>query len=575
MLQLYPPLLLIFFATLLSGLIVLYCLDYIRRYGATQQVVAFTLLAIAAGVWALLAMVELTATSYETSLLAYKLLHFGAFGTAVPLLVYALTIGGGSEWVNRSTVGLLTLTLAPFFVVLFVAPEPYVVVDPRLETLGTFSVIGHGYGVFYYVYLGWVYLLVTVALGYIAWHALTEETLPHTQAGILGIAVLVPLSMSVFQAVGFAGLDTPGTILTPLSLSLSVCGFGYATFRYDTFDAKSRARSRTIEEMQEGYLLVDPDGRIIDSNSAARDFFGAETDLRGVSIGTVLPEYRDQRPGEDSPVSMFETRVETENDTLTLEISVSGLVHNGQSIGELCILRDITERNQYQRKLEAQRDKLELLNAVVRHDIRNHIDLVTGYTDMLENEGLVDEGGREYLEKVRTNAENAIDLTTQARVLAEAMVQTGDELEGVPLAPALSHTIDEVERSFEGAEIRVDGTIPDTAVTANDLLASLFRNVLENAVQHNDEPTPEILVSVEENTDSVRVRVADNGPGVPETHRQALTGRPQSGLETDGTGLGLTLVQTLADLYDGEVRIEDDEPEGAVITVELAKADRA
>lgn len=573
MVQLYPPLLLIFFATLLSALIVLYCLHYIRKYGPTQQVVAFTALAIAAGVWALLAMLELTATTYEVSLLAYKLLHFGAFGTAVPLLIYALTIGGASDWANRSTVGVLIISMVPFFVMLFVAPEPYVFIDPRLEQLGAFSVIGHGYGVVYAVYLGWVYLLVLVALGLITQHAMTEKTLPRTQAGLLVVSVMIPLSMSLFQAIGFAGLDTPGTILTPLSLSVSVCGFGYATFRYDTFDAKSRARSRTIEEMEEGYLLVDSDGRIVDSNSAARDFFETTTGLRGTPIESVIPSYPEHAPGEQAPVSIFETRVDRGTSTLTLELSVSRLVHNGQLIGELCILRDITERKRYQQKLEEQRDGLELLNAVVSHDIRNKIDLVTGYTDTLDRSGHVDADGREYLEKIRTNAQNAIELTTQARTLAEAMVQTDGELERTPLAPALSLTIDELEQSFENVRVRVAGEIPDTEVVANDLLASIFRNVLKNAVEHNDKPTPEIAVSIDELPDSVRVHVADNGPGIPEAHKEALSGGSGSGLERDGTGLGMTLVVTLAELYGGEVRVEDNEPEGAVVTVELLKAD--
>jgi len=61
-------------------------------------------------------------------------------------------------------------------------------------------------------------------------------------------------------------------------------------------------------------------------------------------------------------------------------------------------------------------------------------------------------------------------------------------------------------------------TRPDT-VLANEMLASVFRNLLNNAVQHNDTDAPEVTVTCEETDDRIRVRVADNGPGVPDAEK--------------------------------------------------------
>ncbi|MDY6776169.1 MAG: HAMP domain-containing sensor histidine kinase, partial [Halobacteria archaeon] len=129
------------------------------------------------------------------------------------------------------------------------------------------------------------------------------------------------------------------------------------------------------------------------------------------------------------------------------------------------------------------------------------------------------------------------------------------------------------------AEIRV-GDIPDVDVRANDLLSTVFRNLLNNSVQHNDKPTPRVEVSAEIDNVGGRiiVCVADNGPGIPDGRKQEVFGKGEKGLESEGTGVGLYLVNTLVESYGGDVWVEDnpDAPdgEGTVFVVELQAADK-
>jgi len=69
------------------------------------------------------------------------------------------------------------------------------------------------------------------------------------------------------------------------------------------------------------------------------------------------------------------------------------------------------------------------------------------------------------------------------------------------------------------------------------------------------------------------VSIADNGPGIADTHKEQIFQEGQKGLESGGTGIGLYLVNTLVDRYGGDVWVEDNEPTGSVFVVELPLAD--
>jgi PAS domain S-box-containing protein len=233
-------------------------------------------------------------------------------------------------------------------------------------------------------------------------------------------------------------------------------------------------------------------------------------------------------------------------------------------------ITDVTERKQYERQLEAQRDDLKLLNQVVRHDIRNDMTVVRGRAKRLENH--VDEAGREDLEAVQEATESAIGLTKTARDLSETMLSTAADVGTVSLDHNLRAPVENARSKFDGAVITVEGRPPEVEVRGDELLEAVFRNLVENAIVHNDEPTPEVHISTSVDQETATVTVADNGPGIPDDQKETIFGRGEKGLDSPGAGIGLYLVRTLVERYGGDVRVEDGDPEGAVFVVELPVA---
>jgi PAS domain S-box-containing protein len=242
---------------------------------------------------------------------------------------------------------------------------------------------------------------------------------------------------------------------------------------------------------------------------------------------------------------------------------------DGEPVRTVGIHLDIDERKTDEQTLQHQRDSLEVLNQVVRHDVRNALHLVLAYGDMIED--YVGDDGEEHLQKILEGGRKAVDITQTAGDVTEVLLHSEGDRTPVAARPVLEEQVEDVRASHEGAVVSIKETIPDVAVLADDMLESVFRNLLSNAIVHNDKQLPEVTVSAALDDEMVRVRVADNGPGIPSDQKEQIFEESEKGLDSSGTGLGLYLVRTLVDRYGGDVWAADNEPEGSVFIVELPR----
>lgn len=262
---------------------------------------------------------------------------------------------------------------------------------------------------------------------------------------------------------------------------------------------------------------------------------------------------------------------------------------DGEITQFIAVNHEITELRELEESLRQQREQLDVLNRVLRDDIRNDMNVVVAWGEMLEDE--VTPTGQEKLESILRAGRHVVELTNVARDLSEIIHGDGTpDLKPIPLRQLLSEELEKRRETFANAEITMaDPPDQSTHVLANELLSSVFRNLVNNAVQHNHTAQPKVMISVEEADESVRIRVADNGPGISDDVKESLFREGKKGLESGGTGMELFLVGSLVESYGGDVWIEDRaeselfdnpnkaDPAGAVFIIELrttAKQDK-
>lgn len=233
---------------------------------------------------------------------------------------------------------------------------------------------------------------------------------------------------------------------------------------------------------------------------------------------------------------------------------------------------DITEIKEYEQELEDMAEQLAGLNRVIRHDIRNDMNVITGWAQELENH-VDDPLAQKALDHVRTSSQNIIELTETAHVFVESLTcEDGVPTKPIRFKPLLEQEITSRREVFPEATIELEDT-PDITVNANDMLSSVFRNLINNAIQHNDaeDPTVRVSATVSEPEDSILITVADNGPGIPDDAKDRVFGKGQK-FDSSGTGIGLYLVNQLIESYGGEVWVADNDATGSVFNLRIPLA---
>ncbi|MGD1042918.1 MAG: ATP-binding protein [Sedimentisphaerales bacterium] len=106
-------------------------------------------------------------------------------------------------------------------------------------------------------------------------------------------------------------------------------------------------------------------------------------------------------------------------------------------------------------------------------------------------------------------------------------------------------------------------------------LKQVFQNLLSNAVKYTDKPKGQIKIGCTEENGFWKFSVADNGCGIKEKYFgkifeifQTLTSRDK----TESTGIGLTIVKKIVELYGGKVWVESKVNEGSTFFFTLPKA---
>lgn len=208
--------------------------------------------------------------------------------------------------------------------------------------------------------------------------------------------------------------------------------------------------------------------------------------------------------------------------------------------------------------------QLEVLDRVLRHNLRNDITIIQGYAETIQDD--VD-GVTEKTEMITNTSQKLIETVDKEREIVELLSER-PEREEFDIVDVCQRIVTDIREDYPDAVIEAD--YPEVAtVTAIRNIKRGIEELIENALIHNDQESPEVSLIVESCDETVRIEITDNGPGIPEQEVNVLTREYEVDPLYHGSGLGLWLVNWIVKLSEGMLTFEENDPRGSIITIEL------
>ena len=214
----------------------------------------------------------------------------------------------------------------------------------------------------------------------------------------------------------------------------------------------------------------------------------------------------------------------------------------------------------------------------VSHEIRTPINSIQGFTKLLDDETLNEEGRKEYISIILEETDRLLNLSNNILKLAKLQHQEKiTNLTQINLSEQMKKVIALLEPKWKDKNIKFT-VISDLIYVYGDedLLFQAWTNLLDNAIKFSKN-NGEIVVKIKENAKNVTVSIKDNGIGMAESEIQKIYSRfyqidkSHSG---EGSGLGLSIVKRIIDLSNGNLKVESKENEGTMFIVELPKIEK-
>lgn len=352
-----------------------------------------------------------------------------------------------------------------------------------------------------------------------------------------------------------------------------------------------------LSSAPDSMVVTDEDGRIVLVNDEVTNLLGYEPEeLVGQTVETLLPEslrashlkHREgylkspQRRPMGAGLELF-ARTKA-GGMIPVDVSLSP-VTTEEGVVVFASLRDATERRRAEtalrtalaRELEAT-DHLRKLDAAksaflsaVSHELRTPLTSILGFTELLQEPGLDDATKNELVDRVDANAQRL------QRLLGDLL--DIDRLQRGILEPhrqrvELRTLVERALGSFHLRSHPLTVTVDHQAVWIDPgQTERVVENLMSNAVKYTPRGTP-IHLSAKANGDGgATITVTDEGPGIPDDRKTSIFEefvRLGDDAFTQGTGVGLALVDRFAKLHGGKAWVEDRPGGGACFHVELA-----
>lgn len=354
-------------------------------------------------------------------------------------------------------------------------------------------------------------------------------------------------------------------------------------------ESESKYR-RLHKTMNDGFVMVDMSGRIIEFNQPYQQMLGySDEEIYKLTYSDFTPEkwhaFESKIIDEEILPAGFSHVYEKEyirKDGTIFPVELRTFLikdEKNENEGMWAIVRDITDRKKTESIMLENEARLRELNAtkdkffsIIAHDLKNPFNSIIGFSNILAQQVReIDlEEVEEYAEIIQRSSRRAMDLLTN--LLEWSRLQTGriqfhpEHIDLVELIERESDLLSDTAR-LKLIEISKKSPKKATVFVDKSMIGTALRNLISNAIKFSH-PGDEIVISVEQKPNEYEIAVIDKGVGIKEVSLGKLFHIEESyttaGTQNEkGTGLGLILCKEFIEKHKGKIWVESEFGKGS------------
>lgn len=218
-------------------------------------------------------------------------------------------------------------------------------------------------------------------------------------------------------------------------------------------------------------------------------------------------------------------------------------------------LNEELERNKLMNKIiDDQKEHLKFVNQILRHDLLNYITAINSAIRLVKLKK-----DEKYYQEAESYIKKSVALINKMKQLEDF-----NEMDSNHTIKRLKSIIEDICESYSNIEITITG---DSQILVDGSITSMIDNVISNASLHSQGDKLEIDIS--KNQKFVKIRIADNGIGIPDEIKNKIFQQNYFYGKTGHSGIGLHISKRIANLYGGNIIVEDNIPNGAVFIIHI------
>ena len=447
-------------------------------------------------------------------------------------------------------------------------------------------------------FLVWAYTLLLPSFASVGW--LPRELFEQGPFGIsllrpstlFGLEGLDPVTHGLFWSMLF---NITGIVGVSLFVEQSALERSQAALFVDYWRGAGREEGRLWRGTAQISDLVQLVGRFL-GEAQTRQTFDAEARRRGRDPAALA--------ADAETVRLAERLLAGAIGSASARVMVASVVHE-EPIGTEEVMRILDETSQaieYSRRLEQQSRALEATTAELRranerlreldrlkddfvstvsHELRTPLTSIRSFSEiLLDNPTLEQQQRQEFLRIIVTESERLTRLINDMLDLAK--IEAGKlewHMQPVSASDVAREAAAAMGQLFRDRRVKLEVKLTDalsTTIADRDRLFQVIVNLLSNAVKFSPGDVGLVALTVENETDGVRLSVADNGPGVAPNQREAIFERFRQVGDTltskpEGSGLGLAISRMIIEHFGGRTWVEDGPGGGAIFRVWLPR----